>query len=142
MTIAVKKHAQLDNKFLKSCPVLLDFFTLCQIFYPGLQNLYSLKYCINLKLFNVWSTLYLDVYVLDSYKLKYFVFSAKILCVSHLIDICTVGIKTIKNMHTVSTDQIADILHFNYKAYWFGSKGSKATHSTRTGDFLIIRHHV
>ena len=27
MTIAVKKRAKLDNKFLKSCPIVLDFFT-------------------------------------------------------------------------------------------------------------------
>ena len=29
------------------------------------------------------------------------------------IDICKVTIKNIKNMHAVSTNQIADILHFN-----------------------------
>ena len=33
--------------------------------------------------------------------------------VSHSIDICTVTIKNIRNIHTVSTNQIADILHFN-----------------------------
>ena len=36
MTIAVIKHAKLDNKLLKSCPTLLDFSTLYQIFCPGL----------------------------------------------------------------------------------------------------------
>ena len=35
--------------------------------------------------------------------------------VSNSIDICTVVIKNIKNMHAVSTNQIADILHFNDK---------------------------
>ena len=35
--------------------------------------------------------------------------------VSHSIDICTVAIKNIRNMHAVSTNQIADILHFNDK---------------------------
>ena len=29
------------------------------------------------------------------------------------IDICMVAIKNIRNMHAVSTNQIADILHFN-----------------------------
>ena len=29
--------------------------------------------------------------------------------------ICTVAIKNIRNMHAVSTNQIADILHFNDK---------------------------
>ena len=37
MTIAVKKHAKLDKKLLKSCPTLPDFSTLYQIFCPGLQ---------------------------------------------------------------------------------------------------------
>ena len=36
---------------------------------------------------------------------------------SHSIDICTVPIKNIKNMHAVSTNQIADILHFNNKVF-------------------------
>ena len=27
-----KKHTRLDNKFLKSCPILPNFFTFCQIF--------------------------------------------------------------------------------------------------------------
>ena len=31
----------------------------------------------------------------------------------HSIDICTVVIKNIKNIHAVSTNQIADILHYN-----------------------------
>ena len=32
-----QKHAKLDILFLKSCPILLCLFTLCQIFCPGLQ---------------------------------------------------------------------------------------------------------
>ena len=32
-----RRKAQLDITFLKSCPILLYFFTLCQIFCPGLQ---------------------------------------------------------------------------------------------------------
>ena len=36
-------------------------------------------------------------------------------CVSHSIDICTVAIKNIRNMHAGSTNQIADILHYNDK---------------------------
>ena len=38
---------------------------------------------------------------------------ASLSCVSYSIDICTVAIKNIRNMHAVSTNQIADILHFN-----------------------------
>ena len=33
--------------------------------------------------------------------------------VSHSIDIYTVVIKNIKTMHVLSTNQIADILHYN-----------------------------
>ena len=36
-------------------------------------------------------------------------------CVSQSNDICTAAIKNIRNMHAVSTSQIADILHFNDK---------------------------
>ena len=42
-------------------------------------------------------------------------------CVSHSIDICTEAIKNIKKyqkMHTVSTNQIADILHLNDNVYY------------------------
>ena len=40
---AVKKHAKLDNKFLKSCPILQDFFILCQgrLILRGLPSLFS-----------------------------------------------------------------------------------------------------
>ena len=36
LTIAVKKQTKLDITFLTSCPVLLYFFSLCQIFWLGL----------------------------------------------------------------------------------------------------------
>ena len=51
MTIAVKKHAKLDNKLLKSCPTLLDFSTLYQIFCPGLlqnRRYYVINFSCNL----------------------------------------------------------------------------------------------
>ena len=51
--------------------------------------------------------------VLGQYKFKCLVHPASLSCVSHSIDICTVAIKNIRNMHAVSTNQIADILHFN-----------------------------
>ena len=35
--------------------------------------------------------------------------SASLSCFSHSIDICTVAIKNIVNMHAISTNQIADI---------------------------------
>ena len=42
-----------------------------------------------------------------------FCISRQVSCVSHYIDICTVGIKNTRNMHAVSTNQTADILNFN-----------------------------
>ena len=45
-----------------------------------------------------------------------FCISASLSCPSHSIDICAVVIKKkIRNMHAVSTNQFADILHFNDK---------------------------
>ena len=42
-------------------------------------------------------------------------FPVWISCVSHSINICTVTIKNVGNIHAVSTNQIPDILHFNDK---------------------------
>ena len=53
------------------------------------------------------------MYVLDQCKFKCFGYPAWFPCVSHSIDICMVPIKNIQNMHAVSTNEIADILHFN-----------------------------
>ena len=53
------------------------------------------------------------MYVLGYYKFKCFVDHTYISCVSHSIDICTVAITNIRNMHAVSTNQIADIFYFN-----------------------------
>ena len=53
------------------------------------------------------------MYFLVYYKVKYFVYPASLSCVSHSIDNCTVTIKNIRKMHAVSTNKIADILHFN-----------------------------
>ena len=36
LSIAVKKRAKLDNKFLKYCSILLNFFIFFQIFWPRL----------------------------------------------------------------------------------------------------------
>ena len=36
-----------------------------------------------------------------------------ITCVAYSIDICTVAIEDIRNMHAVSSNPIADILRFN-----------------------------
>ena len=67
-------------------------------------------------------TIYLHRYVLGLYKFKYFVWPASLSCVSHSVDICTVEIINIRNMAAVSTNQIADILHFNNKFYYRVSK--------------------
>ena len=42
-------------------------------------------------------------------------FPASILRAMHSIDICTVKINNIRNMHAVLTSHITDIWHFNYK---------------------------
>ena len=55
------------------------------------------------------------MYVLGQCEFKCFVYIAYLSCISHSIDICTVGNKNIRNMHAVSTNHIADILHFNDK---------------------------
>ena len=57
----------------------------------------------------------LHMYVLGWYKFRCFVYPASLSCASHSFEICTVAIKNIRNMHAVSTNQIADILHFNDK---------------------------
>ena len=46
-------------------------------------------------------------------------------CVSRSIDISIVAIKNIKNMHAVSTNQIAEIFHFNDNEFYFMKKLNK-----------------
>ena len=56
------------------------------------------------------------MYVSGKYKFKSLAYPASLSYVSHSIDIFTVAIKNIRNMHAVSTNQIADIFHFNGKS--------------------------
>ena len=56
--------------------------------------------------------------VLGWCKFKCFAYLAKLSCVSNLIDICTAAIKKFRNIHAVSANQVADILHFTYKKYY------------------------
>ena len=42
-----------------------------------------------------------------------FCISTLAFCVSHFSDICTEAIKNIRNIHTASANQVADILYFN-----------------------------
>ena len=89
MTIAVKKHAKLGIIFLKSCPIFLYLFTLCQIFCPGLSvrtknyAVKSSRKLINLSnLINpasgkplfllVWYWLPLKICFINAKKLKHF----------------------------------------------------------------------
>ena len=51
--------------------------------------------------------------VLGYYKFKCFMYPASLSCVSHSIDVCTVAVRGIGSVHAVSTNQIADILHFS-----------------------------
>ena len=46
-------------------------------------------------------------------QIQFFCISRLAFLRSHSIDICTVAIKSLKNIYAVSTNQIADILHFN-----------------------------
>ena len=55
------------------------------------------------------------MYGLGECRFKFFVYSVQLSCFSHSIDICSVVIKHIRNIHAVSVNQIADILHFNDK---------------------------
>ena len=48
-----------------------------------------------------------------NFRLVCFVYPASVSCVSHSIDICTVAIKNIRHMHAVTSNQIADVVHFN-----------------------------
>ena len=52
------------------------------------------------------------MYVIGQYKFKCFIYPVLLACVSHSADISTVAIKNIRNMHAVSTNQIADFFAF------------------------------
>ena len=52
------------------------------------------------------------LYVFSHCKFKSFVFFAYLLFVSHSIDICTAATRNIRRAHTVSTNQIEDLLNF------------------------------
>ena len=49
------------------------------------------------------------MYVLGSCKSKCLAYAALLSCVLHPIDMCTVAIKNIRNMHAVLTNQIAGV---------------------------------
>ena len=72
-----------------------------------------IKILYKFKTIKCWFTLNLHMYVLGLYKFKCFVYLSSLPCISHSIDVCTVVNKNIRNMHTVSTNQTADILHLN-----------------------------
>ena len=59
-----------------------------------------------------WFTLYLHMLCLGA-SVNSNVLYIPLYCVSHSIDICTIAIKVIRNLHPVSTNLIADILYFN-----------------------------
>ena len=40
-------------------------------------------------------------------------YSSRLAFVSHSVDMCTVAIKNIRNVHAFATNQIAGILHFS-----------------------------
>ena len=71
----------------------------------------------NFRTIKCWFILYLQGYILGQCKFKCIVYPTRLSCNSHSIDICTVAIKNIKNMHAVSTNQIADILLIGCEEY-------------------------
>ena len=64
---------------------------------------------------------------LSQYKFKCFIYPTSLSCVLHIIDICTVAIKNIRKKHAVSTNQVADILHFNDNAIYQAQTSKKLT---------------
>ena len=78
-----------------------------------MQYFYWLKRCLILEL--------LSVDLSYTYKCMFYVSAnsnvlyipPRLSAFSHSIDICTIAIKNVRNMHPVSTNQIADILNFN-----------------------------
>ena len=54
LSIAVKKRAKLDNKFLKYCSILLNFFIFFQIFWPRLFEQTDILAVIWPSLFQIW----------------------------------------------------------------------------------------
>ena len=59
------------------------------------------------------------MYGLGVCKCKCFLFSVELSYFSNSIDNWTVAIKNIRNMHAVSTSQIADILQFDDKVVYY-----------------------
>ena len=107
------KH--LPTKLLISlCWHILWFFETFTVINSVTRNL-LIKTVYKFKTIKCWFTLYFHMHVLGYYKFKCFVYPTSLSRVSHSIDICTVAIENIRNMQAVSTNQIADILHFSDK---------------------------
>ena len=52
------------------------------------------------------------------YKFKFFVYLALLSCISHSMDIFTLAVKNIRNMHAVSPIQVTDTLHHNDNEFY------------------------
>ena len=61
LLIAVKNYASVDVKVLRCCPVLLDFFTLCQIFCP--RNKCENKFSLNIYSSLLQTSMFLYFYI-------------------------------------------------------------------------------
>ena len=59
-------------------------------------------------------------------------------CVSHFIDIGTVAIKNILNIHTVSTNQNENILHFYNKVNYYIFRPKNYVLRTINSEFSYI----
>ena len=62
-------------------------------------------------------------------------------CVSHSIDICTVAVKSIRNLKAVSTNQITtDILYFNENALYAFDKHHSPMQMKVSKDFEYLEY--
>ena len=99
------KHSITFDAYLLSCRFRCDIFYIyfrsCETFTITNSEaiLLLIETLFNFRTMKCWFILYLKMYMVSAN--------------SNVFYICTVAIKNIKNMHAVSTNQIADILHFN-----------------------------
>ena len=119
--LLLKEHTYLLRCWFHCDDAYYFKFRLCELFtvINSVTTIFLNEMRYKFTTIKCWLTLYLHMCVLYSMAfrnqsiIEFFVDPIQISCVSHSVDICTVAIKNIRNMHVVSTSQIADILHFN-----------------------------
>ena len=80
-------------------------FRFCRLFtvINSTTTISLIKTLYKFRTIKCWFTPNLHMHVIGYYKIQRFGNPAQPSCISHSIDICTVAIKNIKNMHAVST---------------------------------------